>query len=216
MVGPLLGALILEVSDGDLRLLFQLSGVVMSTSVILTYWTRHTRPPARKHHSIDLKSFTKIFHFPVVLSLLVLSTAIFGLIFTIHPAFLSDSGIDIPAILVLYAIYGVSHMLSMLVVPRIHDHAPAALTTCAVMITAAMAIFIIDTSYISVIMAMVLLGVGISIICPMCLEAILSRTHRRIRNKIIDSFASIVGVGWVLGPMTGGYVANEFGPVSPY
>ena len=215
MVGPLLGALILEVSDDNLRLLFQISGVIMAMSIILTYWTRHTRP-TKRHTSYDLKSFTKIFRFPIVLSLLVLSTALFGLMFTIHPAFLNEQGIDISAILVLYAVYGVSRMLSMLLVPRLHAHAPMALTACAVMITVALAIFIIDTSYFYVVIAMVLLGVGISIIYPMCLEAILSRTDRRIHNKIIGSFASVVGVGWVLGPLAGGYVANAFGSIAPY
>lgn len=215
MVGPLLGALVLEVSDGDLRLLFQIAGVIMTTSVILTFWTRNTHP-IKKHTGTDLKSFTKIFHFPVVLSLLVLSTALFGLLFTIHPAFLNEQGIDISAILVLYAVYGVSRMLSMLLVPRIHDHAPMALTACAVMITVALAIFIIDTSYFYVIIAMVLLGVGISIIYPLCLEAILSRTDRRIHNKIIGAFAAVVGVGWVLGPLIGGYAANAFGSIAPY
>ncbi|MXY61756.1 MAG: MFS transporter [Cenarchaeum sp. SB0665_bin_23] len=215
MVGPLLGAMILEASDNNLRLLFQISGGIMSVSLILTFWMRHARP-AKRHTHLDLKSFTKIFRFPVVLSLLVLSTALFGMLFTTHPAFLNDNGIGISAILVLYAIYGVSRMLSMLLVPRIHDHAPVALTMSAVMITAAMVIFIVDISYSSVIIAMILLGVGLSIIYPMSLEAILSRTHRRIHNKIIGSFASLVGVGWVLGPLIGGYAANTFGSIAPY
>lgn len=167
----------------------------MTTSVILTYWTRHTRP-TQKHASYDLRSLTKIFHFPIILSLLVLSTGLFGLLFTIHPAFLNEQGIEISAILILYAIYGVLRMLSMLLVPRIHDHAPIALTACAVMITVALAIFIVETSYFYVVIAMVLLGIGISIIYPMYLEAILSRTDRRIHNKIIGSFAAVVGVGW--------------------
>ena len=77
-------------------------------------------------------------------------------------------------------------------------------------------IFIIETSYFYVVIAMVLLGVGISIICPVCLEAILSRIDRRIHNKIIGSFAVVVGVGWVSGPLIERYVANTFGSREHY
>lgn len=215
MVGPLLGALILEVSDNDLRLPFQVAGTIMAASMILTYWARRAHPE-KKHSHFNLKSFVKIFHFPVELALVILSSALFGLLYTIHPAFLSDHGIGASSILILFAIYSASRMLSMLAVPRLHDHAPAALTACAVMITAAMAIFIFETSYVYFIVATVLLGVGISIIYPMCLEAILSRTYRHTHNKIIGSYGSVVGGGWVLGPLLGGYVASTFGPVGPY
>ena len=215
MVGPLLGALILEVSDDNLRLPFQVAGAMMAASMILIYRMRHVHPQ-RKHSRLDLRSFVKILHFPAHLALVILSAASFGLLYTIHPAFLSDQGVDTTPILILFAIYSAARMLSMLAAPYLHDHAPATLTSCAVMITAAMAIFIFETSYAYFIAATVLLGIGISIIYPMCLEAILSRTYKHTHNKIIGAYSSVMGAGWLSGPLLGGYVAGAFGPVGPY
>lgn len=215
MVGPLLGAFILEVSDDNLRLLFQVAGGILATSITLTYWMRHARPK-KKHPRISFKSFAKIFHFPMEVVLVMLSSALFGLIIAIHPAFLSDRGVDPSLILVLFFVYGASRMLSMLVVPRLHDHTAITLTACAVMIAVAMAIFVFETSYAYYVVAMALLGTGVSVIYPMCLEVILSRTHRHTHNIMIGSYATVTGTGRVLGPVLGGYVASAFGPVGLY
>ena len=215
MMGPLLGALILEATDDNLRLLFQVAAGMMATSLILTYWIRGTRL-REKHSRISFKSFAKILHFPTEVTMVILSSALFGLIVTIHPAFLSDRGVDPSPILILFSIYNAACILSMLIVPRLHGHTPIILTVCAVMISVAMAIFIFETSYVLFIVAMALLGSSIYVTYTMCLEVILSRTHRYNHNIMIGSYASVIGTGQVLGALLGGYVAYAFGPVGPY
>ncbi len=50
----------------------------------------------------------------------------------------------------------------------------------------------------------------------MTLEIILSRTSKEASGKIIGAYETVFGVGWAIGPILGGFIAQSFGNQSPY
>ena len=214
-IGPLLGMTILELTDENYRLLFQLAAGVMSVGIVSALVVR-ARAPRVRHGALDLKSFGKILRFPVVVAIVLFSTVIFGMLLTIFPAFLNDRGLDASIVLLLYFIYGIIRVGTMATVIRLHKWTTPTLVICTMLITVGMVLAIFGTNFFDFVVVMLLFGVGISIIYPIGLEVILARTERRIASKMIGAYGSVIGAGWVLGPILGGFLTFGFGAVAPY
>lgn len=214
MIGPLAGVGIMDATDENYRLLFQLSAAVMASSTILVMLL-HAGLPSVKLAPIDPKSFGKILHFPVVVALVIFTTAVSGILFVIYPAFLVDNGISASAMLFLYFIYGGIRVAATWLVNFLHRWMMPILTMCIVLTTVGLAISLFATSFVQFAVAMCMVGFGI-VAYPICLEIILSRTKRSIANKMVGAYASLVGFGWFVGPAIAGYTAHWFGPNTPY
>ncbi len=104
----------------------------------------------------------------------------------------------------------------MATVIRLHKWAAQTLVICTILITVGMALAIFGTSFFDFAVVMLLFGVGISIIYPIGLEIILARTERRIASKMIGAYGSMIGAGWILGPILGGFLTFGYGAVAPY
>ena len=215
MIGPLVGAAILETTENDYRLLFQVSAIVMATSTVLVVLLRTRLSPPKKSAPLDLKSFGTILHFPVVVALVLFTTAISGILIVIYPAFLTDKGIEVSAILLLYFAYGVGRVGSMLLVGHLNKWLGHVLTLCIALTTAGLAVSLFGTSFGHFAIALVLLSFGI-LAYPICLEMILARTRRSLANKMVGAYAALVGLGWFLGPLIAGFTAHRFGEDAPY
>lgn len=213
-LGPLMGMGIMDATDENYRLLFQLSAVVMASSSILVMLL-HARLPSVKLAPMDPKSFGKILHFPVVVALVFFTTAVSGILFVIYPAFLVDNGISASAILFLYFVYGGVRVAVTWLVNFLHRWMMPILTMCIVMTTGGLAISLFSSSFVQFAVAMCMMGFAI-MAYPICLEIILSRTKRSIANKMVGAYASLVGFGWFVGPAIAGYTAHWFGPDAPY
>ena len=214
MIGPLVGMGIMDATDENYRLLFQLSAAVMASSTILVVLL-HAGLPRVKLAPIDPKSFGKILHFPVVVALVLFTTAVSGIFFVIYPAFLADNGISASAMLFLYFIFGGVRVAITWLVNFLHRWMMPILTVCIVMTTVGLAISLFATSFVQFVVVMCMVGLGI-VAYPICLEIILSRTKRSIANKMVGAYASLVGLGWFVGPAIAGYTAHWFGPDAPY
>ena len=213
-IGPLMGGVIMDATDENYRLLFQLSAVVMSSSTILVVLL-HARLPNVKLAPIDPRAFGKILHFPVVVALVFFTTAVSGILFVIYPAYLVDNGISASTMLFLFFIYGAVRVAVTWLVNFLHRWMMPILTLCIVMTTCGLAISVVATSSTQFIIAMCMMGFAI-VAYPVCLEIVLSRTKRSIANKMVGAYASLVGFGWFVGPAIAGYTAHWFGPAAPY
>ena len=214
VVGPLMGMVIVDATDNDYRLLFQISAGVMSCSMITAMLLR-TQIPETKGITVDLASFKKILHFPAAVALVFFTTAISGILCVIYPAFLTDHDIGTSTILFLYFILGACRVGAMLLVNHLHKWLSPMLTLSIGMVTGGLAISMLGTDLIHFAIAMCMMAFGI-MVYPICLDVILSRVKRSAANKMIGVYASIVGLGWFAGPAIAGYVAYWYGPDAPY
>ena len=214
MVGPLMGVVIVDTTDDDYRLLFQISAGVMSCSMIAAMLLR-TRIPETKSVTMDPALFKKILRFPAAVALVFFTTAVSGILCVIYPAFLTDHGIGTSTILFLYFIYGACRVGATLIVSSLHKWMSPVLTLSIGMVTGGLALSVLGTDIIHFTISMCMMAFGI-MVYPMCLDVILSRVQRSVSNKMIGAYASIVGLGWFAGPAVAGYVAFWYGPDAPY
>lgn len=215
MTGPAIGILVLETTDDDFRLLFQISTGVMLASMCTTVLVRAQLPKV-KHAVLTLKSFGTILRFPIVVGVVLFCTSVVGLLMTIYPAFLEDRGLDASAVLILYTLSGATRMIGLVVVIKVHRFTEHILILSMITVIMGMVISIIGTSFWHFAVAMVLLGLGTSSIYPISLEIMLSRTPKHLSTKIIGASASLVGVGWLLGPLMGGHGAHASEQIDVY
>jgi len=215
MVGPLLGTVLLEGLDVTYRVLFQIASFILAAAIITSLLASRKR--VKKHHEkFSFSSIKEMKRFPEVIVLLIFCTSSFGIILTIYPAFLNDSGMSASDILLLYFVFGISRVVSLALVGKFARKTSQTLIAGTIAVSVGLAISVVADSIFTFGIALVLMGFGFSIFFPLTLEIILSKTRKRISGKIIGAYETIFGMGWAIGPTIGGPITQSFGNEAPY
>ena len=215
MIGPLLGTVFLEGLDITYRILFQISSFILASTIIFALLI--SRKSITNHHErFSLSSIKEIKKFPEVIILLIFCTSSFGIILSIYPAFLNDKGMSDTGILLLYFAFGISRVISLALAGKFSRKTSQTLIASTIAISIGLAISAASDSIIMFAIALALMGFGFSIFFPLTLEIILSRTSKGASGKIIGAYETVFGVGWAIGPILGGTIAQSFGNQSPY
>jgi len=215
MVGPLLGTVFLEGLDITYRILFQIAAFILAAAIITSLLA--SRKNVKNHHErFSFSSVKEMRRFPEVIILLVFYTSSFGVILTIYPAFLNDSGMTATDILLLYFAFGVSRVISLALAGRLARKTSHTLIAATIAVSMGLAISAIADSIITFGISLVLMGFGFSIFFPLTLEIILTKTRKEISGKIIGAYETVFGMGWAIGPTIGGPITQSFGNETPY
>jgi len=215
MLGPLLGTVILEGLDVTYRIIFQITAFILATAIISALII------SRKRISVHQERFSfsvikEMKKFPEVVILLIFCTSSFGIILTIFPAFLNDSGMTATNVLLLYFVFGISRVVSLALVGKFASRTSQTLIAATLSISIGLAISVVADSIITFGIALVLMGFGFSIFFPLTLEIILSKTKKQITGKMIGAYETVFGIGWALGPTIGGPITQSIGDEAPY
>lgn len=215
MIGPLLGSVLLESVDITYRVLFQIAAFILAAAIIFALLA--SRKSVKKHHEkFSFSSIREMKRFPEVIVLLVFCTSSFGIILTIYPAFLNDSGMSASDILLLYFIFGISRVVTLALAGKLARKTSQTLIAGTMAVSAGLAMSVVADSIFTFGIALVLMGFGFSIFFPLTLEIILSKTRKGISGKIIGAYETVFGMGWAIGPTIGGPITQSFGNESPY
>jgi MFS family permease len=215
MIGPLLGSVLLEGADITYRVLFQIAAFILAAAIIFALLA--SRKSVKKHHEkFSFSSIKEMKRFPEVIVLLVFCTSSFGIILTIYPAFLNDSGMSASDILLLYFIFGISRVVTLALAGKLARKTSQTLIAGTMAVSAGLAMSVVADSIFTFGIALVLMGFGFSIFFPLTLEIILSKTRKGISGKIIGAYETVFGMGWAIGPTIGGPITQSFGNESPY
>ena len=215
MIGPLLGTVFLESLDITYRILFQITAFILASAIIFSLWI--SRKSVTNHHErFSFLSIKEMKRFPEVIILLIFCTSSFGIILSIYPAFLNDSGMSDTDILLLYFAFGISRVISLALAGKFSRKTSQTLIAATIAVSVGLAISAVSDSIIMFAVALVLMGFGFSIFFPLTLEIILSKTSKKISGKIIGAYETVFGIGWAIGPTLGGPIAQSFGNQSPY
>ena len=215
MLGPLLGTVILDGLDVTYRIMFQITAFILATAIISALII------SRKRISVHQERFSfsvikEMKKFPEVVILLIFCTSSFGIILTIFPAFLNDSGMTATNVLLLYFVFGISRVVSLALVGKFASRTSQTLIAATLSISIGLAISVVADSIITFGIALVLMGFGFSIFFPLTLEIILSKTKKQITGKMIGAYETVFGIGWALGPTIGGPITQSLGDEAPY
>lgn len=215
MIGPLLGTVFLENADISYRILFQIASLILASSIICALLISR-KSITNTHERFSFASVKEMKKFPEVIVLLIFCTSAFGIIITIYPAFLNDQGMSDTDILLLFFVFGISRVVSLALAGKLAKKTSQTLIAAILTISIGLAISAFSNSIIMFAVSLALMGFGFSIFFPLTLEIILSKTSRVMSGKIIGAYETIFGVGWTIGPIIGGPIAQSFGNQTPY
>ena len=215
MIGPLIGSALLEGLDITYRILFQITAFILATTIITALMASKKNAKKNVEH-FSFSSIKEMRKFPEVIILLIFCTSSFGIILTIYPAFLNDSGMEDTDVLLLYFVFGISRVISLAFAGKFAKRTSSTLIAALFAVSIGLGISVIADSIIMFGIALVLMGFGFSIFFPLTLEIILSKTKKGISGKIIGAYETMFGIGWAIGPSLGGPITQTFGNQMPY
>ncbi len=218
MIGPLVGAWLLDGMGITYVLLFEITALVMAAALISSIMTSKYRIKIQQgeQRRLEFSALVNIVKFPGITSVLLFCTIAFGLMLTIYPAHLNDRGISEGGILILYFILGIARVSALVISGRIAKHAWKIQSIGIAGVAIGFAISAFAESFAAFVIALVLIGFVLSVYLPLTLEAILIRTKMRSTGPIIGAYEALFGIGWIIGPAIGGLVAEVFGDTTLY
>ena len=215
MIGPLLGTILLENFDATYRFLFQITSYILATALISTIFLSK-RKVQQKKRNFSIKAITALKRFPNVIALLIYSTAAFGMILTIFPAFLNDKSFSAMQIELLFFVFGISRIVTLIFTSRLARTTSLTLIVSTLTIALGLLTAFVADSFLTFSVALILMGFGFSIFFPLTLEIILSKTRKDVSGKIIGGYETVFGIGWTLGPIIAGVISQNYGKEAPY
>lgn len=215
MIGPLLGTMFLENFDVSYRLLFQITAYVLASALISSLIISK-KNVKNSHGKFSFSSIKQIAKFPEVILMLIFCTSSFGMILTIFPAFLDDRMMSATDIELLFFIFGVSRVITLVCAGKLAKNTSLTLICAAALISVGLVISFLSHSFVEFAISLLMMGFGFSIFFPLTLEIILSKTKREISGTVIGAYEATFGIGWAIGPITAGLISQFFGNSSPY
>ncbi|MDX1596102.1 MAG: MFS transporter [Nitrosopumilaceae archaeon] len=215
MIGPLAGSILLEDVNTTYRVLFQITGFVLATAIISAILVSK-RNITNNQENFSFAALKEIRKFPTIVILVIFFTATFGIILSIYPAFLDDSGMSDNDILLIYFVFGISRVVTLVFGGKLSKITSTALVACALTVAGGLLFSVIAETTLEFSVAMLLMGFGFGVFSPLTLGVVLSRTRKAISGKVIGSYETVFGIGWVVGPTIGGPLIESYGNEAAY
>ena len=215
MIGPLIGSIVLENFDENYRFIFEIATYVLVASIVSAIGLSRNRPIVN-HEKFSFSSIKEIIKFPQVIMMLIYCTASFGIILSIYPAFLNDRTMTPVNIEILFFIFGLSRIITLVMASKLAKNTSLTLILATFSIAAGLGLSFFVESIVEFAIALTLMGFGFSIFFPLTLEIILSKTRKEISGTMIGAYETIFGVGWASGPLIAGVISYFFGNETPY
>ena len=215
MIGPLLGTVILDSLDLTYRILFEIAAFILAAAIISSLVVSKNRIK-EKHKNFDFSSLKKIIEFREVIVMLLFCTSSFGMILTIFPAFLNDRDMSAVNIELLFFIFGISRVSTLILAGKLAKKTSVTLITATISISLGLFVAFTSHSIFEFALALLLMGYGFSIFFPLTLEIILSKTRKEMSGTMIGAYETTFGIGWAIGPISAGLISEFFGNDAPY
>jgi MFS family permease len=215
MIGPLIGTFLLENLDVTYRILFQYSTYAIAigiiTSLLLSKYGKTTQ-----HSTISFGSIKQMTKFPVIVIMLIFCSTAFGTFLTIYPAFMNDRSISESNIELLFFIFGISRLVTLVFVGPLQRRTFHSLIATILSIAVGMLIVFYSFTFEMFTIAMLIMGFGFTIYFPLTFEIIMRRSQKKFSGGLIGAYEATFGIGWAAGPLFAGIVAEAFGKDAPY
>ncbi|MHB8545881.1 MAG: MFS transporter [Nitrosotalea sp.] len=214
MIGPLMGSFLLEHFDVSYRILFQVAAFVIATSLVSSLMLSKSGKTTH-NGTISIASAKQLIKFPTVIAILLFSSVSFGVFLAILPAFMSERSISESNIELLFFVFGISRLVSLLASNFLMKKFLVSIMLVIISISAGMLMLFYSHSMVEFSMAVLVLGFGFSVYFPLTFEIIIRKTKENA-GALIGAYEATFGIGWAFGPLIIGVIANSFGSSTPY
>lgn len=216
MTGPLAGKVVLD--SFDYRVLFQLSSFAVAAALIpALLLVKSGRPMEHLHRLVSIQQIRKeISTMPDIGAIILYYAITFGVTLAIYPAYMKTASITDQNIELLFFIFGLARFGTLFFVQKVSRSGNAALALAAALTAAGMFLSYAFASLLSFAVALVLIGIGVSIFYPVTFNAVTRNVPAERMGSRLGIFEALFGVGWTAGPIIVGVSSDAFGPSSPY
>ena len=214
MLGPLAGSFLLEHFDVSYGIIFQIAAFAIATSLVSSLLLSKND----KTNPNKTMSFTSAKHlakFPTVITILLFCSISFGVFLAILPAYMSEKKISESNIELLFFVFGISRLVSLLSSNFLIKKFLTSLLLVILSISAGMLMIFYSHSLLEFSIAVLILGFGFSVYFPLTFELIM-RKAKGNAGALIGAYEATFGIGWAFGPLIIGTIANFFGSSIPY
>jgi MFS family permease len=218
MVGPLIGKLVLDVSD--FFTLFQIAAAVMAAGIMPSVILRKFGWPAVQK-DLEVRAGTaqilkEVTDHPALSSVILYYAITFGVMLAVFPAYMSEASLTSQDIEILFFVFGIARFATLMAIPRIAMHGILALALAVAATAIAMFISFAFTSFLSFAVAIALVGLATSIFYPVTFSIVTRDTPSGRIGAKLGVYNTLFGAGWTAGPVVAGVSSDAFGSGSPY
>ena len=220
LIGPTIGGIVLQ--NYGFIALFTLSSILAVLGLVTFLPTsleaRHFE--RRRHVSCGLtqafRDVAAILLHPIYIAIVTYSIAV-SLIYNIFPAYVKTLGANAFQIGILFTVFGVVRTLSSWRSEGVRSGRESMLVVSALTVQGVSLIMMAYPRNFTPFLALTAsIGFSVGTITPLTLS-VLSKTVPEERAGLAMGMAeSVVGAGWIIGPLVGGAIAQYVGPSHPY
>jgi MFS family permease len=221
MVGPLIGRLVLDTYDYGA--LFQLAGVAVAAALVPSLMLhRYGRPIVAQREEVEFRASSmlqvvkEVATYPVVSTVLLYYAVTFGVVLTVYPAYMREASLTDQDIETLFFVFGLSRFATLYFVGRLARYGTIALAMAVAATAVGMLISFAFASLLTFAVALVLVGLAISIFYPVTLSIVTRNMPAEKMGERLGVYEALFGVGWTIGPIAVGLSSDAFGSSSPY
>jgi MFS family permease len=221
MVGPLIGRLVLDTYDYGA--LFQLAGVAVAAALVPSLMLhRYGRPIVAQREEVEFRASSmlqvvkEVATYPVVSTVLLYYAVTFGVVLTVYPAYMREASLTDQDIETLFFVFGVSRFATLYFVGKLARYGTIALAMAVAATAVGMLISFAFASLLTFAVALVLVGLAISIFYPVTLSIVTRNMPAEKMGERLGVYEALFGVGWTIGPIAVGLSSDAFGSSSPY
>ncbi len=220
MVGPLIGRLVLDTYDYGA--LFQLAGVAMAAALVPSLMLHRYGRPIVAQREVEFRASSmlqvvkEVAIYPVVSSVLLYYAITFGVVLTVYPAYMREASLTDQDIETLFFVFGLSRFATLYFVGRLARYGTIALAMAVAATAVGMLISFAFASLLTFAVALVLVGLAISIFYPVTLNIVTRNMPAEKMGERLGVYEALFGVGWTIGPIAVGLSSDAFGSSSPY
>jgi MFS family permease len=221
MVGPLIGRLVLDTYDYGA--LFQLAGVAVAAALVPSLMLyRYGRPIVAQREEVEFRASSmlqvvkEVATYPVVSTVLLYYAVTFGVVLTVYPAYMREASLTDQDIETLFFVFGLSRFATLYFVGKLARYGTIALAMAVAATAVGMLISFAFASLLTFAVALVLVGLAISIFYPVTLNIVTRNMPGEKMGERLGVYEALFGVGWTIGPIAVGLSSDAFGSSSHY
>ncbi len=220
MVGPLIGRLVLDTYDYGA--LFQLAGVAMAAALVPSLMLHRYGRPIVAQREVEFRASSmlqvvkEVATYPVVSAVLLYYAVTFGVVLAVYPAYMREASLTDQDIETLFFVFGLSRFATLYFVGKLARYGTIALAMAVATTALGMLISFAFASLLTFAVALVLVGLAISIFYPVTLNIVTRNMPAEKMGERLGVYEALFGVGWTIGPIAVGLSSDAFGSSSPY
>lgn len=220
MVGPLIGTLVLDTYDYGA--LFQLAGVAVAAALVPSLMLHRYGRPIVAQREVEFRASSMlqvvkgVATYPVVSSVLLYYAVTFGVVLAVYPAYMREASLTDQDIETLFFVFGLSRFVTLFFVGRLARYGTIALAMAVAATAVGMLISFAFASLLTFAVALVLVGLAISIFYPVTFNIVTRNMPAEKMGERLGVYEALFGVGWTIGPISVGLSSDAFGSSSPY